>query len=223
MSRGGGSQPRFTIGRNRLRDIRTKGNQMQTMTTIENVIRDAIKGRKVIVLRGVSGSGKSTIAQRIFDAAAAKGEEQHAAIVSADQYFIDADGVYRFDPSMLGEAHGECLRTFTDLLTTLDESIKEAVIIVDNTNTTTVECAPYMALASAYGWRASMVTIDIDPRKAALRNVHGVSEETVDAQFTRIKYDDAKLPPFWDCITLYPGSTLPKVVRAVPSVEQEVR
>ena len=164
-------------------------------------------GRLVVVLRGVSGAGKSTLALKLLKAAPGG-----TALVSADSHFVGADGVYRFDPSKLGEAHGGCLKDFVRTLQ-LDSAYgqKDSLVVVDNTNTTVAEAAPYMAVGAAYGWETVLATIDIDPRKAAVRNVHGVSGYTVDEQFIRIKYDDARLPPFWERMRVLP--------EGVPGVE----
>ena len=94
---------------------------------------------RIIVLQGVSGSGKSTAAK-----AAAQGFRvagRSVAIVSADDYFmrvhVDGSTSYEFDPSKLGEAHASCFRRYLDALQTGVD-----VIFVDNTSTTTMEVAP---------------------------------------------------------------------------------
>lgn len=180
----------------------------ETMTKWE-LAKLVQKGRHALVLRGVSGAGKSTLAQFIYNAL-----EGVPHIVSADTYFMQ-EGVYRFDPAKLSDAHAACLREFTrevqsypswnvrDLVTAVDPSgPSHQVVIVDNTNTTVAEAAPYMALAAAYGWTPMLVDIEADPRKAAARNVHGVSAETVDAQFMRLTHAAAALPPYWRRVTL---------------------
>lgn len=169
-------------------------NETMTKWEIAEMVK---KGRHVLVLRGVSGAGKSTLAQFIYNAL-----EGTPTIVSADAYFM-RDGAYQFDASKLGAAHGQCLRDFVELLQHhTAESHKDALVIVDNTNTTVAECAPYMALAAAHGFTPTLVGIDADPRKAAARNVHGVSAETVDSQHTRMIFGTAALPPFWRRVAL---------------------
>jgi predicted kinase len=134
----------------------------------------------VIILRGPSGAGKSTWAKHHFP---------HASVVSADHYFMVGDE-YRFDPSKLPQAHAVCLRKFVDNM-----QFGEDITVVDNTNTTVAEVAPYAALALAYGHTLKIVTFDGDWRIAARRNVHGVPESTVEAQASRIM--DAVFPPWW--------------------------
>lgn len=135
----------------------------------------------VIILAGVSGSGKSTIA------AMCRGE-----VVSADHFFLDKEGVYQFDPAKLPEAHGWCLRRFVALLQDCTASV-----VVDNTNTTVAELAPYAALALAYGYDLRIVIVECDPRIAFERNKHGVPLASVEAQASRLACLAASLPPWW--------------------------
>ena len=76
-------------------------------------------------------------------------------IVGADDFFEGSEG-YRFDKTKLAEAHGQCFRRFIDFL-----DVDVDLVIVDNTNTTTEEIAPYMLGASAYGYEAEVITIEV--------------------------------------------------------------
>lgn len=135
---------------------------------------------KVVIMQGVPGSGKSTyIAEHL------KG----AVVVSADHYF---DRLGRFDPSLLSAAHGECLTNFNAAVLA-----KAALIVVDNTNTTPVEVAPYWALAQAYGYEVEIVRIVCDPNVAAARNTHGVPVVGVLAMHERLDKFEGLAPPWW--------------------------
>ena len=138
----------------------------------------------VTIMVGVPGAGKSRYAQAIKGAFA----------VSADDYFVGAGaGDYAFDPSKLGEAHGQCLRRYTEAL-----QRGESQVVVDNTNTTTLEMAPYVSLALAYGYKVDVARVTCDPAIAAARNSHGVPEGAVRAMHDRIEATFAGgLPPFW--------------------------
>lgn len=136
---------------------------------------------KVIILSGVSGSGKSTYAKKHWP---------NTPTCSADHFFM-VDGEYRFDPARLASAHGACLRDFVDRLL----ASSEECLVVDNTNTTIAEIAPYVALAQAYGHAVRIVTVLCVPEVAAKRNTHGVSESIVLAQATRLNSRD--MPPWW--------------------------
>ena len=148
---------------------------------------------KVIVLSGVSGSGKSTWI---------KENHPSAYVVSADHYFLTTGGEYRFDASKLSAAHGACFREF--IVATQNSTEESFPIVVDNTNTTDVEISPYMLVAQAYCLPSEIVTLMprrgrdvgwVDLTKCAERNKHGVSLQAIEAQDARIQARN--LPPWW--------------------------
>lgn len=135
---------------------------------------------KVWIYCGVSGAGKTTFIS---------GAHPHAPVCSADDYFMRS-GEYRFDASKLSEAHGACLRNFVSLL---QDSTDE--VVVDNTNTTVAELAPYAALAQAYGYELQIVTLHCDPDIAHTRNRHGVPLDAIRRMNERLLA--RQLPPWW--------------------------
>lgn len=138
---------------------------------------------QVTIVSGVSGSGKSTFVRSI----------RGAAVFSADDYFYDAKGQYNFDPSKLGEAHGVTFRLFVEAL-----QAKIPNVVVDNTNTTTMEISPYVLASQAFGYDCRIVTVMVPEDRlhvAAARNRHGVPIEGVRSQFDRIQ--SRELPPWW--------------------------
>lgn len=141
------------------------------------------------VMRGVSGSGKSTYAKTAWP---------RAMVVSADMFFYDKHGVYAFDPAKLGEARGQCLREFTRAVAEwLDDDPRLSGandLVVDNTNCAVWEVAPYYSLALAFGHNVEVVRIDVPSlRVAAVRNVHGVSYDIVRRQYENME----RLPAHW--------------------------
>lgn len=145
---------------------------------------------RVIVLRGIPGSGKSHQAASITG----------ATIVSADHFFIEHTGEYKFVPSLLGEAHAACLRRYLEEL----RSPSSELLIVDNTNASVAEIAPYMALASAFGVNAEIIEVDCDPVEAAARNIHGVPADVVMRIHTTMRANNALLPAWWKRTILTP-------------------
>lgn len=158
---------------------------------------------KVIILSGVSGSGKSTLAQKFSS------ENGNAPIFSADSYFMK-EGVYCFDPTKIGEAQGQCLRLFADtVVNATDWKALEDTIIVDNTNTTALELAPYVALAQAFGYKVEIHTIlvasPIDREKpweevselhaAWIRSTHGMPAAGMLMMADNISA--RTFPPYW--------------------------
>jgi len=139
----------------------------------------------VKILCGVSGSGKSTYIKNHFP---------DADVCSADHFFMSAGG-YHFNPAKLSLAHGECLKKFVYLVSTVPHGNDD--VVVDNTNTTMSEVAPYAALALAYGHDLEIIIIDARLEKAAARNVHGVPLAGVNGQYQRLLALEAALPPWW--------------------------
>lgn len=140
---------------------------------------------KVIILRGCSGSGKSTYTRGV------PGDKK---VFSADHFFEDGAGVYRFDASKLGEAHGKCLRDYNAAVVAGDP----ATLIVDNTNPSAVDVAPYASLALAYGRELQVITVLCKPEIAYARNTHAVPLKTVQAQYDRLVRSIGKLMPWWN-------------------------
>jgi predicted kinase len=144
-------------------------------------VSDGEEMKKVIIMCGVSGSGKSTYIQN---------NHMVCRVVSADTYFMKS-GKYVFDVMQLGEAHSECLRNFIELCQNGEDKI-----IVDNTNTTIEEIAPYYAIAKAYGYEVELVKMNIEIEIAANRNLHGVPYLSIRAMDNRIR--EMKTPRYWD-------------------------
>lgn len=143
---------------------------------------------KVIILSGVSGSGKDTYIKRFQ----IENPTTKTFVVSADHFFIK-NGDYVFDPSKLSEAHGSCLRAFIQHIRNFIED--DGVVFVNNTNTTSEEIAPYYAIASAYGAEVELVTLYVLPHIAAQRNTHGVSLKAIRAMHDRLF--ERKIPSYW--------------------------
>lgn len=109
---------------------------------------------------------------------------------STDLYWLDPNGKYVFDYKKINQAHAWCLKTYIGLLSTKDgDPIKDprglrlmapdTVLVVDNTNTSVAETAPYAALAQAFGHELSIITLLCDPEKAWKRNVHELALKDV--------------------------------------------
>jgi predicted kinase len=152
--------------------------------------------QEVIITSGIPGAGKSTWIRCNTD-------PYMTEVFSADGFFIDRMGVYRFDPSRLAQAHARCLRDFTERLIQLssaDTEICPVTLVVDNTNITPWEIAPYYSLASAWEVPVRIIRILADPLRAHRRNVHGVLPEKVLEMAERLA--SCSLPSFWNVTVL---------------------
>ena len=110
---------------------------------------------ELVLIRGLPGSGKSTMA-RVLAMAGFKHFE-------ADQFFMH-DGVYRFDGSRVREAHAWCQRATRQAL----QEGKRTVVA--NTFTQLREMAPYLAMSR------NVCVIEATGRWG---NEHGVPPETL--------------------------------------------
>lgn len=138
----------------------------------------------VKILSGIPGSGKSHYARGFPD----------ATVCSADDYFMRG-GVYDFRPAELPNAHAECLAKFHDAVRAGHE-----VVIVDNTNVTPWEIAPYYAFAEVKRLIKGNVNVEIirftcDPFVAFRRCVHDVPLPVIMRMHRTLL--TTELPPHW--------------------------
>lgn len=129
----------------------------------------------LFLVRGLPGAGKTTTAARMG-----------VAVISADDYFTDDDGVYFFDPSMLARAHADC-RLRTQALLKAGESVAVA-----NTFTQRWEMQSYLDMAAEFGARVVVTDCfdaDMTDEELAQTNVHGVPVDTIAAMRSRWEHD----------------------------------
>jgi hypothetical protein len=114
--------------------------------------------------------------------------------VSADKFFT-RNGRYEFDAAQLPEAHARCLLAFVRWAQRDPKGLhtrNPAMCIVDNTNTTVAEIAPYYALAQAYGHN-----VHIRVFRGEWANVHGVPPDVIAAQRDRLQSLPRLAPAWW--------------------------
>jgi len=134
----------------------------------------------VAILAGLPGSGKSYMAsvlRRIYAGPQARALTHGRAaveVVSSDHFW--APDYSDFDPAKLPQAHQACYRDF--LTATMME--RAPMVVVDNTNISSAEVAPYYLAGEALGYQVSLLRINVTPEVALARNIHGVPAEIVD-------------------------------------------
>lgn len=155
--------------------------------------------KRVIIMRGLPGSGKST-----------KARTYGGTIVSADDFFMQ-DGQYVFDPKKLPEAHATSLRLFEEALKRGDP-----VVVVDNTNTTAWEYQKYVDKAEQNGYAVEYDVVGsggVGIDELVKRNTHGVPEQAIKRMVDR-----------WEGDKLYPDPNdplPPTTAKLKPAVSAE--
>lgn len=112
------------------------------------------------LVRGLPGSGKSTVAAAL---AAATG----AMHVEADMYFME-DGEYKFSITMLGKAHEWCKSNAYSALK------NGRNVVVANTFTRQWEVDPYLVMAKEFGCDVQIIECT-----APFDNIHNVPDHTI--------------------------------------------
>ena len=129
--------------------------------------------RKLYIMRGLPGSGKSTKAKELAG--------KLGKIFSTDEYFMQ-DGEYRFDAARLPEYHR---RNLDD--STMAMRRGTGAVVIDNTNIEPWHFEKYLEAGRLYGYEVEFV--EFDPRnysdaklkELASRNTHRVPESAIRA------------------------------------------
>lgn len=128
---------------------------------------EEIQNPKLILVRGISGSGKTTYAKELLK------HDPSVSHYEADMFFYK-NGEYNFDPKKLKDAHNWCIKQ-----TEIDLMFGKSVI-VSNTFTQKWEIEPYIELGKKYG-----AEIIIKKATGNYQNVHGVPSEALERMRAR--------------------------------------
>ena len=126
--------------------------------------------KQLMLIRGLPGSGKSTVA-KLFD---------KALHFEADMYFLDADGNYQFDASKIKNAHNWCRDSVMD-------AMKEGhpIVVVSNTFTQEWEMEVYYLLAEELGYR--VISMIVENRHDG-KNIHGCPDDKIEQMRNRFEF-----------------------------------
>jgi hypothetical protein len=115
------------------------------------------------LVRGVPGAGKSEFAFTLLD------NNVVAYSFEADDYFVDENQEYRFDPLLLRDAHEWCQMNVKGRL-------RFDSVVVSNTSTTEKEVEIYRKIAEECN--ANFVSLIVENRHGC-DNIHNVPEDKV--------------------------------------------
>jgi len=120
----------------------------------------------VVIMRGISGSGKSTYVKNNYP---------KALVCSADEFYTDeVSGKFKYDADKIALVHRLCFAKFLQAL-----AKNEPLVVVDNTNIKLWEVSPYYLTATTMDYKVIVITLDCDPQVAWERNVHQVPFERI--------------------------------------------
>ena len=123
--------------------------------------------KDLILLRGLPGSGKTTLAELLVD--------KH---IEADMYFIDEEtGGYKFNQRDLPKAHNWCRNVVEDWMTDGDTKI-----VVANTFTQEWEMKDYYELAAKYGYKVHSLIVE---NRHGNKSIHNVPEASMGNMLNR--------------------------------------
>lgn len=130
--------------------------------------KEIYKMKILYIIRGLPGSGKTTLAKRLTKHG--YGSVAEAVRFEADDFFVDKDGVYDFDPDWLTAAHNSCqIKTI--------EAMHKGIPIIAIANTFSMqwEAEPYFSMAEKYEY--TTVVIECQNK---WKNTHDVPEEVIE-------------------------------------------
>jgi len=129
----------------------------------------------LILLRGIPGSGKSTLGEIILQTP----QQQNPDVLSADNFFVDENGKYNFDASKLKEAHNMCQQKCAERM-----RLEFSKIVVANTFTQEWEMQPYFEMANRYGYRIHTLIVE---NRHGSKNVHNVPDDKLEQMKDRFE------------------------------------
>ncbi|MBD0399965.1 AAA family ATPase [Flammeovirga sp. EKP202] len=123
--------------------------------------------KKLILLRGLPGAGKTTVAQAMGGS------------IEADDFMVNENGEYQFDPRNLPFAHKQC-----EEMVKLCMSRSQELIVVSNTFTTEDEMKNYFVMAEKYGYQVSSLIVE---NRHGSKSIHNVPDSNIKRMMERFE------------------------------------
>lgn len=128
--------------------------------------------KELILLRGLPGSGKTTLAKMLV------GDKDYCH-KEADMYFMDNEGNYKFNPAKLKDAHNWCREEIEFVM-----KYEHSPVVVSNTFTQEWEMESYYKLAEQYGYRIHSLIVE---NRHGSKSVHDVPDVSMGNMLNRFE------------------------------------
>ena len=126
---------------------------------------------KLVILRGLPGSGKSTIANLLVS------NPDH--VFEADKYFYRPDGTYLFNFNQLHSAHEWCKYEVESAMKSNIETI-----VVSNTSTVESEFKYFIELAESYDYDVFSLIVENRHGHVSVHDVPEITMEKMEKRFS---------------------------------------
>lgn len=157
-------KPNFSMVSN----IKKSPNIKNTLMYCEDDYAKYHQGKNLVLIRGLPGSGKTTLATKVTSGG--------GIILSTDDYFRDANGVYKFIAEKLTEAHSwNQNRAY--------EEMKKGTspVCIDNTNLEAWEMKAYVVNADKLKYKTHLIKTStpwaLDPEQLVQKTQTGISKK----------------------------------------------
>lgn len=131
--------------------------------------------KTLFLIRGLPGAGKTTFTHILMCADGVVG--LNTTCVAADDFMVDSEGNYLWQPALISECHRECY-------TTAQKAMADGIgdVIVHNTFTTEKEMQRYMDAAQEYNYRVVRLIVE---NTHGNTSIHNVPDKTLEAMRNR--------------------------------------
>lgn len=134
--------------------------------------------KEVILLRGLPGSGKTTLAQTLVGSF-----NRNAQYFEADHHMINNAGDYEFNPAHLKDCHRAC---FDEYKAFLREHVfsPHVLAVVSNTFTQHWEMVSYIDAAETAGYQVTTLIVE---NRHGSKSIHNVPGDTMNKMMHRFE------------------------------------
>lgn len=148
--------------------------------------------KRLIIMQGCSGSGKSFIAKMIqssYDLDLRGCEEINpikVTVCSTDDFFME-DGKYKFDQSKLHANHVKCQNKAYNAMKNGHE-----VVIIDNTNCKEWEASHYIQMGKMHDYDIQVISVSasrelVDKQNASRSDDRAIPSDVIDRQISKME------------------------------------